>query len=319
MPAIIQENRLVHYLLGELSEAEKTEVEDLYLADQDFFERLLAAEDDLIDEYVHQRLSKKETRLFEENFLTSPERRDRVKAARALLRFVEGNQVVKEKATLAARMLSYFKVGSTAMRLAVSAAMVVVLAVVAGMWIKMARMGSELAEVRSGQQSQLQREEVLKHELEEQKRTSGQLDEELKSERSERGRLQQEVAKLSEPRAEVVSEVLGFGVVERPRGGFPEESRKKIVVPKNAELVRLRLNLLKVEYSGYVVILENEGAQEVWRAGVSSTKGAKGAAVVIRIPARLLKDGRYSLVLNGATEAKTLETISEYPILVEKK
>lgn len=309
----------MHYLLGELSEADRAELEDLYLADQEFFDRLLAAEDDLIDDYVQGRLSKKESSLFEQNFLTSPERIDRVRSARALSRFVGANQVARVKASLADRVLSYFKVGSTAMRFAVSAAMVVVVAVVAGMWIELDRMRSQLGEVQSGQVAQLQREDGLKHELDEQKRTSEQLDAQLRNERSERGRLQQEVAKLREPQAEVFSEVLGFGVVERPRGGFPEESRKRLVVPKRAELVRLRLDLLKDEYPGYVVILENEAGQEVWRAALSASKSAKGTAVVIRIPSRLLERGRYNLVLNGSTEAKTFETISEYPILVVKK
>lgn len=319
MPAIIQEKKLMHYLLGELSEAERAELEDLYLVDQDFFDRLLAAEDDLIDDYVQGRLSKKESRLFEENFLTSPERRDRVRAARALSRFVEANQVARAKASLPARMLSYFKVGSTAMRFAVSAAMLVLVVGVAAMWIELGRMRSQLGEVQSGQIAQLRREDSLKQELDEQKRTSKQLDEQLRSERSERGRLQQEVAKLREPHAEVFSEVLGFGVIERPRGGFPEESRKTIVVPKRAELVRLRLDLLKDEYPGYLVILENEAGQEVWRAAVSASKSAKGAAVVIRIPSRVLEGGKYNLVLSGSNEAKTFETISDYPILVVKK
>src|SRR5437867_10331412 len=140
MPAIVQEKKLMHYLLGELSEAERAELEDLYLVDQDFFDRLLAAEDDLIDDYAQRRLSKKESRLFEENFLTSPERRERVHAARALSRFVEANQGARVKASLPARMFSYFKVGSTAMRFAVSAAMLVLVVGVAAMWIELDRM-----------------------------------------------------------------------------------------------------------------------------------------------------------------------------------
>src|SRR5437867_9492885 len=161
MPAIVQEKKLMHYLLGGLSEAERAELEDLYLVDQDFFDRLLAAEDDLIDDYSQGRLSKKESRLFEENFLTSPERRDRVRAARELSRYVEANQVTRVKTSLAERRLSYFNFGTTPMRFAVSAAMLVLLVGVAAMWIQLDRMRSQLSEVRSGQVAQLQREDGL--------------------------------------------------------------------------------------------------------------------------------------------------------------
>lgn len=319
MPAIIHDKDLTHYLLGELSEAERVELEDLYLVDQDFFERLLAVEDDLIDDYAQGRLSKRESSLFEENFLTSPERKERVRAARALSRFVDTKRVARVQSSLPERMLSYLKVGSTTVRFAVSAAMLVLVVGVAGLWIELDRMRSEIAQVQSGQLAQLQREEGLNHELDEQKRTSKQLDEQLRSERSERGRLQQEVAKLREPHTEVFSEVLGFGVIERPRGGTPDESRKKIVVPRRAEIVRLRLDLQKDEYPAYLVVLKNETEQEMWSAASSSVRTAKGSAVVIRVPARLLEGGRYSLVLSGSTEAKTAVTISEYPILIIKK
>lgn len=319
MPTIIQEKKLMHYLLGDLSEGERTELEDLYLADQGVFDRLQAAEDDLIDEYVNGRLSKKETSLFETNFLTSPERIERVRSARALSRYVQSNQTARVSTSLPARLLSYFKLGSTAMRFAVSAAMLLLLLGVSGMWIELGRMRSQLAELKSGHVAQLQREEGLKQDLDEQKRSSEQLDEQLRNERSERGRLQQEVAKLREPEAEIISAILGFGVVERPRGGYPDESRKRIEVPKRAELVRLRLDLLKNEYPGYLVTLENEASQEVWRAAVSASKSADRPAVVIRIPSRMLENGRYNLLLKGSSDAKTFVTISEYPILVIKK
>lgn len=314
MPAIVQEKKLTHYLLGGLSEAERAELEDLYLVDQDFFDRLLAIEDDLIDDYVQGRLSKKESKLFEKNFLTSPERRDRVHAARALSRFVEANQV-----SVPARKASYFKAGSTAMRFAVSTAMVVLVIAVGVMWLELDRMRSRLADVQSGQVAQVRREEALEQQLDKQTRTSEQVYEQLQTERNERGRLQQEVAKLREPQAQVFSQVLGLGVVERPRGGVDDESRKRIVVPARAELVRLRLDLLRDEYPGYLVILENESGQEVWRAAVSASKSEKGPAVVVRIPSRLLESRRYNLVLQGAADAKSFENISEYPILVVKK
>ena len=39
----------MRYLLSELSLDERTQIEDLYIADQDFYKRLLIAEDEIID------------------------------------------------------------------------------------------------------------------------------------------------------------------------------------------------------------------------------------------------------------------------------
>ena len=62
------------YLLGTLPEDERQRVEDLYFSKPERFEELVAAENDLIDSYVRRALSSSEARLFESNYLSSPER-----------------------------------------------------------------------------------------------------------------------------------------------------------------------------------------------------------------------------------------------------
>ncbi|MCI0485986.1 MAG: hypothetical protein L0229_05250 [Blastocatellia bacterium] len=316
MRVIDEEKRLVQYLLGELTADEREALEDLYIADQEFFDRLLATEDDLIDDYAQGRLSGKESLLFEENFLTSAERRDRVRAAKALARFVEATPVAREKVSLFDRMFSYLKGDSGVMRLAAYAAMLLLIAGSVGMWIELGRVRSQLDEVQSGQVAQLRREEELKESLGAQQQASEQLEDHLRNAQAEQGRLQDEIAKLREPQVQVYSEVLGLGVLERPRGGYPPEKIKTVEVSARYEIVRFQLDLMKDDYPGYVVVVEDESGQEVWRAAVSVSKRL---AIVVRIPARLLRGGRYNLVLNGVTDAKAIETISEYPILVVKK
>src|SRR5262245_14345184 len=78
------ERQLMRYLLGELSEEEKTRLEERFFAEDDYFAELLAVEDDLIDEYVQDALSPRERALFEQHFLVSSQRQRRVALKRML-------------------------------------------------------------------------------------------------------------------------------------------------------------------------------------------------------------------------------------------
>src|SRR5215216_252661 len=89
MQAPEQDKKLARYLLGELSEIERIDIEDRYSSDVDFFDELLVAEDELIDDYVRRKLTPKDGELFEQNFLCSAARRERVKSARALAKFAD--------------------------------------------------------------------------------------------------------------------------------------------------------------------------------------------------------------------------------------
>lgn len=80
----VDEERIRGYLLRDLPEEEQTRLELEFLGDDRLFERVRAAEDDLIDDYVSGALSDQAHRQFETNFLTSPQRRRRVELARAL-------------------------------------------------------------------------------------------------------------------------------------------------------------------------------------------------------------------------------------------
>lgn len=65
---------LNRYLLGDLPEAEAVKIDQLLLVDDDFYQELLIAEDELIDSYLAGGLSESERRSFESRFLVGNER-----------------------------------------------------------------------------------------------------------------------------------------------------------------------------------------------------------------------------------------------------
>ena len=71
---------LKRYLLGQLAEQQMREIEQRYLADEEFFNELLRVESDLIDQYTNGQLPPEERKQLEDHFLRSAERRKRVEA-----------------------------------------------------------------------------------------------------------------------------------------------------------------------------------------------------------------------------------------------
>ncbi len=91
------ENKLINrYLLGELSEDELALVEERYFADENFFAQVLDAENSIVDSYVSGSFSAAERGKFEKQFLTTPQRRQKIKFAQSL------NKAITEVQTNAA-------------------------------------------------------------------------------------------------------------------------------------------------------------------------------------------------------------------------
>lgn len=322
MRVIELDQKLMRYLLGEFSLDERTQIEDLYIADHDFYERLLIAEDEIIDTYVRGAMAERDIDLFRKNFLCSEERRERIKIARTLIEYSDAHAStrsasVREERPLREWLLSFLKFGAPAMRMAVGVATVVVLLGGGLGWIELIRLGSGLDHLRSEQIAQQQREESLKREVEEQKRLGDQLNQDLDRERSERGRIEQELAKLRKQQSAPVVFSLGSGLSERSKGAPPEG--RKVTIPQGREMVKFQLDLLADEYDSYLVIVRDERGQVIWQGLLQSARSATGPAVFVSLPSRLFSEGQYSFTLSGSRNKGGYEVISEFPISVVRR
>jgi len=77
------------YLLRQLTDSEQQDLELLILSDAELAEELDIAEDELIDEYLDQKLTETEREVFERDFLASPARQRKLVAAEALQRYLQ--------------------------------------------------------------------------------------------------------------------------------------------------------------------------------------------------------------------------------------
>jgi hypothetical protein len=147
------EARLTRYLLGEMPPAERERLEEEYFADDDAFEQMLIAEDELLDAYATGGLSAAERRRFEERFLRSPGARERVQFARSLAdaaadaRPAETPRVVTRRRRLPAFLAAPFgRVGAP--RLALAIVVLIVAVGVAVLLVRQAGLRDELRQAR---------------------------------------------------------------------------------------------------------------------------------------------------------------------------
>jgi len=137
-----QENEVKKYLLGQLEEADEERLELRLLTDPAFSEEFDTIVDELADEYVANELQGEERKRVEQYFLTSAERRNKVKFAAELLERAEvergGHNAGSEVQPVAAhgrgifeRMRLFWESQSFALRMATAVAgLIIVVGVV---------------------------------------------------------------------------------------------------------------------------------------------------------------------------------------------
>jgi hypothetical protein len=271
----------------------------------------VVAEDELIDDYVRGELSRSNRELFERNFLCSAARRERVKSARALMKFAD-THATRTPVSWWQRLESAFSLDAPAMRLVLVTGFT--LSIIGGLLlvIQMGNLSSRLQRLQREQLAHDQRQKDLEQLLAEQKLQNDELSQAINRERGERGQLEQEVARLRERKVSSVTFALGFGEVERSRGGPAPAT--KLTVPQGTEIIRLQLELLKDEYQNYMVTLEDAQQRETWRGLLQSTKAGAGRAVVVRFPSHLLTTGQHRLILSGTNNKRDYEVLSEFHV-----
>jgi len=137
------ETKRVRYLLDLSSPAEREQIESDFFNDDDAFQEMLTAEDDLIDAYARGELASDERRRFEKSFVSSLRGRDRVQFAHAFAGAVSETQPVETKFPA-----TFFKTLQSPGLLRI-AAVIVFVALFAWLVTDRWRMTSDLRELRA--------------------------------------------------------------------------------------------------------------------------------------------------------------------------
>lgn len=151
--------------LGSPDERERLESE--YFTNDDAFEEMLTAEDDLIDAYARKELSAEEQQQFEQRFLKSPAVRERVQFARTLAGFVADSEPVTDSELLEKPspyhpgFFASLRLPNMALRFAVVVVLLPLAVVTTWLLVQQSRMSNELQALRAERDSLRQKTEQL--------------------------------------------------------------------------------------------------------------------------------------------------------------
>jgi hypothetical protein len=288
----------VRYLLGEMSEDEKSTLERGVVGEEDAFEQVAAAEDELIDDYLSGALTAEERDRFEKVYLGSAERRERVEFAQVLHRRLSE----KSRTT----PLIPFSPQSAARTSPILLAAAMLFGVIGAYfaWTSI-QLREELRRAEADKGSVAQREAELSRQLTE---VQGRAD-----------RLQGEMARLSEQLANLQSQATRSVAFALTAGLLRDGGNLQTLrIPAGTENVRLTLPLSGSSYVSYRAVIQTPEGKTVWKGdAVPAVSGAK--SLLVSVPARALPSGDYILSVTGISASGRSETAADFSFRVRRK
>jgi hypothetical protein len=322
--APLSEQNIRQYLLGELSEQEQVEIEDRAFEDQRVLEQIVAVEQDLIDDYISGDIPEEKRHGFQKHFLASAERRKKIAFAKALSSVV--NAIVNEGPAPAidvgapswrTRLAAFFARPVTAYSFA--AASLLLFFVGSLLVIDRIRLRSELAQLRTAQDSQTAQNRELEKDLANERLRNQEL-------MANRGTPPQQTPtpetqpespqQPTTPTSPVVVALSLLPGISRGSNSVP-----RLAIAKDVSLVRLQIGIDPQEnYQRYRVELHTENGRQVLAQGnLSARVGSHGRSIPLNVPATVLGNGRYELALKGIAESGSTEDVGFYYFDVVKK
>jgi len=286
------------FLLGDLSEEDRRQIEDKYLAAPERFEEFLTVENDLVDAYVRGELTQDENRKFETGYLGTPERREKVGFARAL-----NTAAAREKEISPVQIDSFWKrlwdalsIHDRVPRWALAASLSGLAAI--GAWLiardQNLRSGLQLAQVQ--QAEALHEENALRQQLAEIGSTAASPadGEGQDSKTSSSARQSESLVALS----------LAPGGVRGSGASIAE-----FHLPQ----VQLFLELDQDNYKMYTAELQTPDGHKVLQSKTLRSENQEGKTMVSwRIPAHIIQPGDYVVQLKGVNGHGAFEDVESY-------
>ncbi len=270
--ADLTEAGIRRFLLGDLDDAERQEMEEVFISDAEAKTRILMAEDDLIEDYLEDSLSPVEKEKFLAYYLSAPQQQRKLRIAKSLKGYAVAHAGARTFPAPRGNIttsgwrsyLSELKKRHRLLFIPLTA--ILVIAIVSGaVWLV-----------------QLQR-----------------LNARLAQEDAQRLAIEQELREVNTGQVPspnpVVSLVLAPVTVRSLRPPTEVGSSAK------AEILELGLILAeKDKYSNYQAVLQRAGvAQRFTISNLHAQEKTEGQTVLLRIPLRILTRGVYQILLSG--------------------
>lgn len=311
---------LAQYLLGELSDEMRREIEREYLADGDCLDELLAVEDDLMDEYVRGELSAREREQFEQHLLAGPGQREKLRYAQTLMErmpAVRTTAPAKQGPSSPERdsWFSFYGKRKLVPVLVVGFAAIVLVAGAAWLIMRVIQLQIKVEHMKAEQVTAQQREQELQAKLASEQKEKEELLRQLRQ-NSEVGMTegtgeQTTAEKPTAPR--MATFMLSPALM---RGGEATD----FVVPRGVDVVQLQIQVGGADYNSYRAELKTADGESVYDlSGLKARRTHNVELVFLRIPGRLLIKRDYVLKISGLIEGGSFEDAGFYTFRITKK
>ena len=304
------------YLLGELAEPQQQELEQGLMTSDECFDRLLVAEDELINDYLRGTLSAREEEKFDDYFLCAPQRRRKLRFFRSLLKYVGANAENSKTIWRWPEFLTFRPFPHRIIEASLAGALSLI--VLGGSWLtfRIHHLNHLLEQARSQTVPAGERDDGQRQ-LAQLLARNDQLTSEVQLQKGQRAVLEQELARASTPQLSspyMIRFAFTSGTVRS--GG----EMKKVTIPPSATWVQLQLDLGASDYRKYQTVLQSAEAEEIANQTTPSMKiGNNVEGVVLTVPAKRLPYGDYSLKLSGVPASGDPENIGSYTFRVLQK
>jgi len=322
MTARYDQKEMISYLLGALPDADGERLDELSIADDQFAGELSAAEHDLVDSYVMGELSGEMLRRFQDHYLASPLRHDKVRFAQAFAGLMAENTAAQpKKATKTSPPRVHQPKRSRASWLGAwlapqvgwgLAALAFVLLVAGGYLLRQnRRLRDQVAQGQAERARLDETEQLLRRQLDAQQSTGAEAMKELAEIRERLAQLEQNAATYPPSQTEPVGKLFAFTLAPPTRG---LSQPPVLSVPPGTTVVSMTLELEATDFKLYRVALKDLAAgQIVWRSDRLKASNAGGKPVLkLRLNPALLKSQNYGLELSGLTPEGGWEPLETY-------
>jgi hypothetical protein len=320
----IEDERLIRqYLLGELSEEKQARVQDRLLCDRQFFDRLVVEENELMDDYLRGALTRQSEEKFKSYFLASPERRQKLRFAKALKKRISEEAPSMPCIEESPRRKRLFGLqGFSPPSFAAGAIAAVIFLVGAWVAIENARLRRRIDDAQAAQAEWLERARQSERQLSDEKQRNRDLAQEIERERIHSSELEREAGRLKQAREAGRAGIRGSVVSLALMPGLSREGDQsnQLEILQGTGRVRLELYPEKVGHKNYRAELRTREGKWVWNgSGLKLRKTVLGDQVIVELPATILTKGDYILMLRGVTGERNQGRAGTYYFRVVKE
>jgi hypothetical protein len=275
------------YLLGDLTEAERELLEDKIMCESGLFKELLIVEDELIDEYVREKLPEKERNLFESSFLHhNEERHQKLRFAWALKTYVSRKPRPmtlrsEVKARTAGNRGRFFTALFRSPQVAFGSAMAVAfMAVVLGVTysvVSVRYLQDDVAQIQARQKDP-----------------------------------EKPVRTQNENLLTSTEEALHPVTLLMPGGMRSAGETPRVTILPETLLMSFELDMAADEYESYRVVLTTEGTEVLRQELLQAQDLGDRIIISLELPAAVLPYGDYQIKVEGRTGSREYEYIDTY-------